>query len=412
MDSLRLISSRNQFLFLFTALIFIFTLNIFYEYFKYKDFTKEELYLDKYQIINVYDKKDFYILKLQNNKFSFFTSINKEQKIDKLDYITIAVLSNNISFYEFLKGFYTKSIFYESIEQSSSFKKTIFKKINSSHENTKIQELFNALFLAIPISKENRQIYTDFGISHLIAISGFHLSILVFVIFIFLYYPYSYFHERYFPYRNKKADVLLVSIVILLYYLYLTNLVASLLRAFIMFVLAFLYLRANIKLFSYQTLLLTLLLIISFFPKYLFSISLWFSVIGVFYIFLYIQYFKDLPKLFSIILFNFWIFFVFNPIVHFFFPNTSYEQLLSPFLTIFFTVFYPLEGFLHLIGFGNLLDKYILLFLNYEMNVYEFSTSFWFFSIYVIFSLLSIFHKRSFILLNFLLIIFNVTMFI
>jgi len=412
MDSLRLISSRNQFLFLFTALIFIFTLNIFYEYFKYKDFTKEELYLDKYQIINVYDKKDFYILKLQNNKFSFFTSINKEQKIDKLDYITIAVLSNNISFYEFLKGFYTKSIFYESIEQSSSFKKTIFKKINSSHENTKIQELFNALFLAIPISKENRQIYTDFGISHLIAISGFHLSILVFVIFIFLYYPYSYFHEKYFPYRNKKADVLLVSIVILLYYLYLTNLVASLLRAFIMFVLAFLYLRANIKLFSYQTLLLTLLLIISFFPKYLFSISLWFSIIGVFYIFLYIQYFKDLPKLFSIILFNFWIFFVFNPIVHFFFPNTSYEQLLSPFLTIFFTVFYPLEGFLHLIGFGNLLDKYILLFLNYEMNVYEFSTSFWFFSIYVIFSLLSIFHKRSFILLNFLLIIFNVTMFI
>lgn len=411
MDSLQLISSKKEFIYFFISLFLIFIFNIFYEYFKYKDFIKEEVYLDRYEIINIYKKDDFNILKLQNQKLTLFTSVDKAEKLEKLDYISIAVVSKKISFYEFLKGFYTKSLFIEKIEKVDSFKKSIFIYINSSHKDEKIQELFNALFLAIPISKENRQIYTDFGISHLIAISGFHLGILSSILFTLIYYPYSFFHQRYYPYRNKKADVLLLTIFILLYYLILTNLVASLFRAFIMFVLAFVYLRANIKVFSFQTLLITLLLIIAFFPKYLFSISLWFSIIGVFYIFLYIQYFKTLPKVFSIFLFNFWIFFVFNPIVHFFFPNTSYEQLLSPFLTIFFTIFYPFELLLHLFNFTTLLDKYIVIFLEYKISVYSFETSLSFFTLYILISLISIFNKRAFILLNFLLIIFNVTMF-
>ncbi|RXJ88381.1 competence protein [Arcobacter sp. CECT 8983] len=411
MDSLQLISTKKQLISFLLILLTIFSFNIFYEYFKYKDFTKEEVYLDTYEVLNIYEKEDFLVLKLQNEKLEFFTSIDKENSIKKLDLITIAVLSKGVSFYEFLKGFYTKSIFYENIERIDTLKKELFNHINSLHKEEKIQELFNALFLAIPISKENRQIYTDFGISHLIAISGFHLSIISFIIFILFYYPYSFFHERYFPYRNKKADVVLISIVILLYYLHLTNLVPSLLRSFIMFSLAFLYLRSNIKVFSFQSLAITLLIILSLFPKYLFSISLWFSIIGVFYIFLYIHYFKTLPKLFSIIFFNFWIFFVFNPIVHFFFPNTSYEQLLSPFFTLLFTFFYPLEIIVHLLGFADVLDKYILMFLNYKVSIYETDTSLYFFIIYVAISFFSIFSKKFFILLNILLIIFNVTMF-
>ncbi len=165
---------------------------------------------------------------------------------------------------------------------------------------------------------------------------------------------------------------------VLVFYLVLTDIVPSLLRAFIMFSLGILYLRRNIEVLSFQTLLITLLLIITLYPKYLFSISLWFSVIGVFYIFLYIQYFKELPKVFSFLFFNFWIFAVFNPIVHYFFYNTSYEQLLSPFITLFFTLFYPIELFLHLIGFADIFDKYIIWFLEYRMFVFEIQTPLWF----------------------------------
>lgn len=408
MNSLQLISTKKQLYYFSFLLITIFSFTISYEYFKYKDFTKEELYLDTYSVLNIYEKEDFLVLKLQNEKLSFFTSIEKEVKLEKLDYITIAVLSKGISFYEFLKGFYTKSIFYEDIQEDDSFKKSIYRKIVNIHEDEKIQELFTALFLAVPISKENRQIYTDFGISHLIAISGFHLSIISFFIFTLLYYPYSFFHEKYFPYRNKRADIVTLTILVLLYYLYLTNIVPSLLRSFIMFTLGFIYLRSNIKVLSFETLAITALIIIAVFPKYLFSISLWFSLIGVFYIFLYIYYFKSLPKIFSIIFFNIWIFFVFNPIVHFFFANTSYEQLLSPILTLFFTLFYPVEALLHLLLLGDLFDRYIKIFLEYKMYVYDYETSLIFFVFYTFCSVSSIFSKKAFIVLNALMVVFNI----
>jgi len=412
MNSLQLISSKKEFTFTFLFFSFLFMFNIFYEYNKYLDLVDEELYNGKFEIINIYDKDEYFVLKVKNDDFSFFTSIDKENTFEKMESINLAILTTKINFYSFLKGFYAKTIYYDVLQKSKSLKKDIQNNINNAHDNIEIKQLFNALFLAIPISKEYREIYTDFGISHLIAISGFHLAILAGVVYWLLYFPYSYIHQKYFPYRNRRFDILIISICVLLFYLVLTDLVPSLLRSFIMFVLGIYFLRRNLKVLSFQTLLITLLLIVSLFPKYLFSISLWFSIIGVFYIFLYLQYFKNLPKIFSFFLFNFWIFLVFNPIIHFFFYNTSYEQLLSPFITLFFTLFYPIELLLHLLGFGSLFDTYIILFLEYKMNIFEVITPFWFFILYVIISLGSIFYKRAFVLLNILLIVFNVYLFI
>ena len=179
-----------------------------------------------------------------------------------------------------------------------------------------------------------------------------------------------------------------------------------------MFILGVIFLRSNIKVLSYQTLLLTLLFIVSLFPQYIFSISLWFSISGVFYIFLYLQYFKNLPKIYNILFFNFWIYFAFNPIVHYFFSDTTYEQLISPFLTLIFSIFYPVELFLHIIDYGHLFDNYLLELLNYKLNIKEYETSIYFFFVYIILSILSILDKRYFTIFNILLVIFNIKMFI
>ena len=411
MESLKLITSKKELLIYSFVFFTIFLFNLINEYFNYKDFTNDEVYENKFQIENIYEKETYQVLKLRNSDFTFFTSIDKNHSFKKLDYINIAVLSNKLDFLSYLKGFYTKAIYYEQSFKKDEFKTKIYKKIVDSHENIKLQELFTALFLAVPISKENRQIYTDLGISHLIAISGFHLGILSFLSFWFIYFPYSYLHKKYFVYRNKKFDVLVFTMFILFFYLYLTNFVPSLLRSFVMFCLAVYFLRRNYDIFSFQSLLITFLFIIAFFPKYLFSISLWFSIIGVFYIFLYLHYFKKLPKLFSFFFFNFWIFFVFNPIVHLFFPNTVYEQLLSPFITLAFTIFYPLELFFHFIEKGDILDKTLLALLSYEVQTYSFYTNFYFFVFYVLLSLSSIFYKYSFIFLNVFLILFNILLY-
>ena len=392
---------------LLLVLIIILLINISIEYSKYQELIDDEVYETKVKVLNIYPKKDYNILRLSASNFDFFTNIDKSESVEKLDILNILILSKNISFLDYLKGFYAKSIIFKKIEKQSSFKDEIIKKIDSNHEDNITKELFQALFLAIPISKELRDICTNYGISHLIALSGFHLGVLSFVIYWIFYFPYTYLHKKYFLYRNKKYDLLLVSISFLFFYLILTNVVPSLLRAFVMFVFAIFLLRYNIKLFSYTTLFIVFLIVISLFPKYFFSLGFWFSIIAVFYIFLFLQYFSKLNKYLQIILFNLWMFLIFNPIVHFYFPQTSYEQFLSPLITILFTFFYPFEIFAHIFDFAIYFDGFIKKFLYWDMYVYNVETPFYFFIVYLMFSLASIFYKKAFWVLNILMIIFN-----
>ncbi|XPV70223.1 MAG: ComEC/Rec2 family competence protein [Halarcobacter sp.] len=412
MESISFISSKKELISFSILLSIIFTFNVIYQYNNYKKLKSEEIYSSKFLIENIYDKRSFNVLKLKNNDFTFYTSVEKNKKISKLQNINIGFLTLNIRFLDYLKGFYAKSIFIDTITTKNTLKTKIYKNINKSHKDATIKEFFNALFLAIPVSKNLREIFSNYAISHLIAISGFHLGLISFIVYILLYLPYSYFHSKFFPYRNRKFDIVLLTCIFLFSYLIFLDLIPSLFRAFVMSILAIYFLRSNIKLISYGNLLLTFVLIISFFPAYLFSLSFWFSIIAVFYIFLYVQYFKNIPKIISILFFNFWIFLAFNPIVHYFFYNTAYEQLLSPILTLVFVLFYPLELFLHLISYGDLLDKIILEFFSYNISSFEYITPFYFFILYISVSLLSIVDKRAFLLLNILFVLFNIHLYL
>lgn len=405
------IKNYNKELLAILFLSFIFIINLSIEYSKYLEFIDEEIYETKVEVLNIYKKPTKQILRLKAKNFDFFTDLEKDENIQRSELLNIAIISQNITFLDYLKGFYTQTIYFDYLEKTPKFSDKIAKKIELNHQDKMINELFQALFLATPISQELRSICTNYGISHLIALSGFHLFVLSFVIYWFLYYPYSYFHQKYFLYRNKRFDLLLISISLLFCYLILTGLVASLLRAFVMFVLTIFLLRSNIKIVSFMNLFFTFLIVISLFPKYLFSLGFWFSIMAVFYIFLFIKYFSNLNKYVQFIFFNIWMFFIFNPIVHFYFPQTSYEQFLSIIITIFFTLFYPLEIIAHIFDFAIYFDGFIKSFLEYKMFVYEVFTPFYFFVIYLIFSLASIFYKKAFIGLNIMMIVFNFYLF-
>ena len=401
------IENYNKQILAIVLLLFVFLINLSIEYNKYLDFIDEEIYETKVEVLNIYKKTTYNVFRLKADNFDFFTNLDKDENIKKSDLLNIVIISQNINFLEYLKGFYTKTIYFDYLEKTPKFSDKIVEKIDSNHEDEMIKELFGALFLAIPISKELRDICTNYGISHLIALSGFHLVVLSFVIYWFLYFPYTFFHQKYILYRNKKYDLLLITIFLLFCYLLLTGIVPSLLRAFVMFVLGIFLLRSNIKIVSFMNLLFTFLIVISLFPKFLFSLGFWFSIMAVFYIFLFIKYFSNLNKYVQIVFFNVWMFLIFNPIVHFYFPQTSYEQFLSILITIFFTFFYPFEIFAHIFDFAIYFDGFIKSFLEYKMYVYEVFTPFYFFVIYLIFSLASIFYKKAFICLNILMIIFN-----
>ncbi|MCT7908868.1 ComEC/Rec2 family competence protein [Arcobacter lacus] len=393
-------------------LFFALLINILFEYGKYLEFIDEEVFETKVEVLNIYQKDDFDILKLKTSNFEFFTSIPKNQEIKKFDLLNILIVSRNIDFIDYLKGFYTKTIYFDELQKEQTFKDKIIKNIENNHKDEKIIELFNALFLAVPISKELRDVITAYGIAHVVALSGFHLVVLSFVIYWILYFPYKFFQDRYFPYRNRKLDILLITIAILFYYLILTDIVPSLLRAFVMFCLGIYLLRSNIKILSYMTLFYTFLIVIAFYPKYIFSIGFWFSIFAVFYIYLFIQYFKNYNKWLLYVFFNIWMFLIFNPIVHYYFPQTSYEQFYSIPITIFFNFFYPAEIFAHIFGFSNYFDEYLKIFIEYKIFVYEVFTPLYFYILYLFVSFLSIWSKKAFILLNILMIGFNIYLFL
>ncbi len=401
------IQNYNKKLALIFFLIFIFLINLSIEYNKYLDFIDEEVYEVKAEVLNIYEKPKNNILRLKTQNFDFFANIDKSEEVRKSEMLNIAIISLNISFYDYLKGFYATTIYFDKIEKTPKFIDKIIEKINSNHEDEMIKELFQTLFLGTTISKELRDICTNYGISHVIALSGFHLAVLSFTIYWVLYFPYSFFHQRYFSYRNKKYDLILISLIFLFYYLILTDIIPSLLRAFVMLVLTIYFLRSNIKIVSYTNLFFTFLIVIALFPKFLFSLGFWFSIIAVFYIFLFIQYFKNLNKYFQIIFFNVWMFLVFNPIVHFYFPQTTHEQFLSIIINILFPIFYVFEILAHIFGFAIYFDSFIKDFLSYKMNVFSVETPFYFLLIYMICSIASVFNKKVFICLNILILIFN-----
>ena len=388
-------------------LFFALLINILLEYGKYLEFIDEEVFETKVEVLNIYEKDDFDILKLKSSNFEFFTNMPKNEEIKKFDLLNILIVSRNIDFIDYLKGFYTKTIYFDELQKEQTFKDKIIKNIENNHQDEKIIELFNALFLAVPVSKELRDVITAYGIAHVVALSGFHLVVLSFVIYWILYFPYKFFQDKYFPYRNRKLDILLITTAILFYYLILTDIVPSLLRAFVMFCLGIYLLRSNIKILSYMTLFYTFLIVIAFYPKYIFSIGFWFSIFAVFYIYLFIQYFKNYNKWLLFIFFNIWMFLIFNPIVHYYFPQTSYEQFYSIPITIFFNFFYPAEIFAHIFGFSNYFDEYLKIFIEHKIFVYEVFTPLYFYILYLFVSFLSIWSKKAFILLNLLMIGFN-----
>jgi len=398
----------------FILLLFmIFCISLSIEYTKYQELVYEEVYETKVEVINIYKKEKYDVLKLKSKNFDFFTSFPKSHDIKKRDLLNIAIITEKIDFIKYLKGFYTNTIYFDKLTKKTSFKDKIIEKIRANHQNTQISEVFEALFLAIPLSTQTREVFTNYGISHLVALSGFHLAVLSFLIYWIFYFPYSFFHTRYFPYRNKRYDLLLIALVFLFSYLLLTNVVASLLRAFVMLYLGIYLLRSKIKLITFTNLLFAFLIIISIFPKFIFSLSLWFSMFGVFYIFLFIKYFKDLKsKVLQLLFFNFWIYFAMNPIVHYFFKTTTYEQLYSPFMTMVFTVFYPLELFAHIFSFAHIFDKYLLSFLSYEFYTFEVGITFELFIAFVLLSFSSIFNKKAFISLNIFIVLYNIYLFL
>ncbi len=388
--------------------VFLFSLLIeYHNYTKMLEFTtfKSEATVIS-QTLKSKHSKNYYILKLKltNGKTAY---VKESAYIRGLvgRKVGVTLFIKSLSFYAFMRGtFYNAHIF--KIYRNLSAKERVSKAIKALHVEPNISELYSALYTASAISSELREKVSALGVSHLIAISGYHLSLLAGFIFLLLKYPYSFFQSRYFAYRNRNRDIFIVATVLLFSYAYFLDFSASVLRAYAMMIIGYIIYDRGMKLISMQTLLVSVMLLIAFIPSLLFSLGFWLSVSGVFYIVLFMRYFEHLHVGYIFIFLHIWLYLSMLPLSLYIFSNFSEYHFLSIALTMLFNLFYPLSILAHFLGFSTLFDNALLSLLSFNTQPFSVEVSPIFMSIYVLFSLLAMRYKGAFYLLGIIILLF------
>jgi len=349
---------------LFSVALFIFILNITYKYFGYKNFISKSEFITA-KVVNQYKKKNYWVLKLKNNEIEFYTTTRDDLK-DILNYnVEVGLITKNISFWGYLSKFYSPT-FHLGLLEKSEYKKFIEKE----HNNKYIANIFNALFFGDSLYYKTRQQLSSLGISHLLALSGLHLAIISGILYLILSPIYN---SLFLPYRNRNIDLGILILIILFAYLAFVGFPASLVRSFLMEIIAFIFAFSLKNIFSFKLLFLTIFIGIVIFPSFLVSLGFFLSVMGVFLIFLFFKYFKA-TFINGLIVLPIYLYIAMIPISHYFFGNFNIYQLSSPIISIIFTFFYPLEMFLHIIGEGGFFDDIIKSYLSLGNNFITFYT--------------------------------------
>ena len=405
LERVSLFSSRRDSVIFFFIATFIFTYALLIEYNNYKILTQFDSNIVHATIIKQYTKtkttksgrsKTYQVLKLKSEKgFSFYTSAKKTFPLSIGKKIKLELWAGKISFYEYLSSFYAYSS-NKYIYKTLSLKQKLNHLISIQHKDINISDTYQALYTAEPLSRGIQTKFSALGISHLVAISGFHLGVLSALLFFLFKYPYKFFQNRYFPYRSYKRDSFIAISLVLLSYLLFLDSPPSLLRAFVMLIIGFILYDRGIKIISMLTLLLTVILLISFFPRLVLSIGFWLSVSGVFYIFLFLIHFKELSKVWQFLLIPFWVYLLMLPYSIVIFGNFSIYHPLSIIWTSLFTLFYPLSMFLHLINQGDLLDGILNFLLCLDTNDIKIALDWKWLILYVTLSIISV-YKKGFI---------------
>ncbi len=368
------------------------------QYLEFTKLTQYDDYITNAWVEKQYRKKSYWVLKLRSEEgFSFYTSSNLDLKPIEGEFVRVKLWTEKLDFLSFLQGFYAPSSMLGRLEGRQE-RYELMKELATAH-STETAPVFNALFFAGSIPAPLRHQLSALGINHLLAISGFHLGVLSFILFFIFKSVYQPLQGRYFPYRNAHFDIAVAIFIVLFSYLHFLDFVPSLLRAFSMSLFAYFLYDRGIKILSFSSLLLVVSFLIALWPKLLFALGFWFSVAGVFYIFLFLHHMKELKSWQNFILLHLWVYLAMLPLVHYFYGSFSLYQLYSPLLTMLFILFYPLALFLHLFAMGFLLDPLIAYILALQIRVVELYTEFRLFLLYLFLSFLAVFKKLFFYLL-------------
>ncbi len=359
-EPIPLFASFQSFFIFFIAVTVIFFLSLGEEYRDYRRLTRFNDAVLPATVIGQYEKikgdQHYRVLKLRSSNGAPFFMTASDALHDLRGYeVTVRLKTEGLTFMAYLGGFFARG-YIETVSPLQAGNYRLAERISAQHSNGRIGSLFSALFAATPIASELREKIGALGIGHLLAISGFHIGLLSLLIFGVLKHPYRWMQSKWFPWRNAKRDLFIVGLALLGAYALFLQLPPSVMRAYGMMLIGFVFYDRGVKVLSFQSLMITVLLLIALWPRLLFSVGFWLSASGVFYIFAFLQRYADKGKLFTLVGIHLWVYVMMLPIALALFGSFTLLHPLSVLWTMGFILFYPLALFLHLIGMGGLLD--------------------------------------------------------
>jgi len=362
----KLFPENKTFVWVIVTLVVVILIRLFFEYQSYQNFISKPFYYTHAKVLSSYTKsksgKRYQVLKLHSDEgFTFYTTSHRKDDFNNKR-LRLKILPNeSISFKDYLGTFYVNSRIRNQEILPLTFKDNLLEKVAFQHQETSLESFYNAIFFATPLQKELRQKISMLGVSHLVALSGFHLGILWGLVYGVLLLLYKPLQQRFFPYRHALFDVGLVAIVFLGIYLWFVDFPPSLVRSYAMVLVGWMVLLLGMELLSFTFLTTIGMMLMALFPSLLVSLSFGLSIAGVGYIFLLLQYTKEFNKWIITLLFiPFGIFILMLPVVHAIFGVTSGYQLMSPLLSLLFVPFYPLVMVFHMVGLGGVFDSGLL----------------------------------------------------
>lgn len=350
---------------LFFLLIILFRL--FWHYQEYRSFISKPFYYTYADVVSEKSKhsrgKSYKVLKLHaQNGLRFFTTSYRKDSYANCRLRLQIFPDEKIGFRGYMGTFFVKSRIKEVLpEQESGYKDTLLANVAVQHDSGMLASFYNAIFFATPLPDTLREQISKLGVSHLIALSGFHLGILWGIIYGLIRVAYRPLQQRYFPYRFILIDAGAATLIVLGLYLWFVGFPPSLVRSYAMLLAGWGVLVAGMELLSFAFLFTVAGMLLALFPSLLFSLSFWLSVSGVFAIFLLLKYAQAVDKrIQALLIIPVGIFVLMLPVVHGTFGVTTPYQLLSPVLSLLFVPFYPLVMVLHLVGYGGVFDGVLL----------------------------------------------------
>ncbi|KYJ86177.1 ComEC/Rec2 family competence protein [Sulfurovum riftiae] len=405
MEKPKLFESKKSFVWTMVVLFMLFLIHLGWEYRNYTEFISKPFYFTHATVLNAYEKtkgkRSYQVLKLQSDEgLTFYTTTHRKMSLKDKRLRLQIFPTKQITFSDYLGSFYVKSRIRKSEDLPSSLKDTLREKVASQHDDASLASFYNAIFFAIPLNKELREKIALLGVSHLVALSGFHLGILWGLVYGLLLLLYRPLQQRYFPYRYALFDVGMVTVSVLGLYLWFVGFPPSLLRSYAMLLVGWAVLLMGMELLSFYFLFTVAALLLVLFPSLSVSLGFWLSVAGVFYIFLLLQYTRQYNKwMITFLIIPVGIFVLMLPIVHTVFGTTGPYQLLSPLLSVLFIPFYPAVMLLHLLGMGSLFDPALLWLFSLPSTGEQHLFPLWGAALYVALSFAAIRYRYAFYLL-------------